>query len=234
MRYVNPSLTEAELESAFDKDFMLWFGHYVIRPSNNDLNPYIKSLAAGPLTEIETYSGYFVNGYRFHTTDLDGERATVNSGVCIKGSVYGRDVQDFYGRLQEVCVLEYGGYPIKKTVLFKCEWFDLSARGTSIDTNFKLVSVNQTRKYQKYDPFVLASQAVQVEVSTAASNLTLHQPFQEEVVTITSTHTSVDIDPPILVHPLGGIVDIEDDDDPEDDDQPLTSDDDASNDDDSS
>ncbi|XP_057786088.1 uncharacterized protein LOC131003575 [Salvia miltiorrhiza] len=114
MRYVNPSLTEAELESAFDKDFMLWFGHYVIRPSNNDLNPYIKSLAAGPLTEIETYSGYFVNGYRFHTTDLDGERATVNSGVCIKGSVYGRDVQDFYGRLQEVCVLEYGGIQLRR------------------------------------------------------------------------------------------------------------------------
>ncbi|XP_057803490.1 uncharacterized protein LOC131018797 [Salvia miltiorrhiza] len=48
-----------------------------------------------------------------------------------------------------------------------------------------------------------------------------------------STHTTVDIDPPILVHPLGGIVDIENDDDPEDDDEPLTSDDDDSNDDDS-
>ncbi|XP_057803381.1 uncharacterized protein LOC131018684 [Salvia miltiorrhiza] len=48
-----------------------------------------------------------------------------------------------------------------------------------------------------------------------------------------STHTTVDIDPPLLVHPLGGIIDIEDDDEPEDNDQSLISDDDDSDDDDS-
>ncbi|XP_057774691.1 uncharacterized protein LOC130993686 [Salvia miltiorrhiza] len=251
-RYANPYMTDAEFEVAFHNEFILWFNHYVCRPCNDELNPYIRSLAAGPLREIETYSGYFVNGYRFHTTDHDRESATVNSGVCIKGSVYGsdRDVLDFYGRLQEVCVLEYPGYPIKQTVLFNCEWFDLSAQGTSIDTDFKLVSLNHTRRYRKYDPFVLASQVVQVfycpypstnqskknwwsackvnarskvEVSTAASTSTLDQPFQEEVVTIMPTHTSVGIEQPLLLHPLGGVVEIEDDDEAEDDDSPLTS-----------
>ncbi|XP_057773074.1 uncharacterized protein LOC130992454 [Salvia miltiorrhiza] len=251
-RYANPYMTDAEFEVAFHNEFILWFNHYVCRPCNDELNPYIRSLAAGPLREIETYSGYFVNGYRFHTTDHDRESATVNSGICIKGSVYGsdRDVLDFYGRLQEVCVLEYPGYPIKQTVLFNCEWFDLSAQGTSIDTDFKLVSLNHTRRYKKYDPFVLASQVVQVfhcpypstnqskknwwsackvnarskvEVSTAASTSTLDQPFQEEVVTIMPTHTSVGIEQPLLLHPLGGVVEIEDDDEAKDDDSPLTS-----------
>ena len=48
-------------------------------------------------------------------------RATMNSGVCIKGSNYSASNIDFYGQLVEILQLEYPALPIKRTILFKCE-----------------------------------------------------------------------------------------------------------------
>ena len=48
----------------------------------------------------------------------------MNSGVCIMGCNYSASNIDFYGRLVEILQLEYLALPIKRTILFKCEWFD--------------------------------------------------------------------------------------------------------------
>ena len=89
----------------------------------------------------------------------------MNSGVCVTGSNYGDAESDFYGLLEEVIELEYPssshGCP-KTVVLFKCLWFDPSERGTKVHPEYRFVEVNHKRKYQKYDPFILAQQAVQV------------------------------------------------------------------------
>lgn len=90
------------------------------------------------------------------------QEATKHIGICIKGTVYNSDEQDFYGRLLEMCVLEYLSLPTKQTILFKCELFDSSAFGTSVHPHFKLVSINHIRRYQIYEPFILASQVEQV------------------------------------------------------------------------
>jgi len=37
-----------------------------------------------------------------------------------------------------------------------------STHGTNIHKQYKLVEINHTRKYPKYDPFILASQVQQV------------------------------------------------------------------------
>jgi len=47
------------------------------------------------------------------------------------------------------------------TTLFKCDWFD-SIHGVSMHDAYKLVDVNHTKRYPKYDPFVLVSQVTQV------------------------------------------------------------------------
>lgn len=205
------------------------------RPSSNIVNNYLKDLAKGPLLEIETYSGCIINGYKFHSISHGTQRTTMNSGVCIKGAVYNNDEQDFYGRLLEVCVLEYPGLPIKKAIMFKCEWFDSSASGTLVHPEFKLVSINHTRRYKKYEPFVLANQADQVyfcsypstnqarkdwwevckvkprfnvEVPCEASKSTLDQAFQEDDVVMTMMGNHID-DDPIPVHPRGGVIEID-------------------------
>ena len=66
----------------------------------------------------------------------------MNSGVCIKGTNYGENASNYYGQLIEILELEYPGYPFKRTVLFKCDWFDRSRHGTTRHPNYSLVEVN--------------------------------------------------------------------------------------------
>ena len=88
----------------------------------------------------------------------------MNSGICVKASGSGDDRLDFYGLLQEILELEYIGDPFnQKVVLFKGRWFDPTSRGTKlVHPNYDFVEVNHKKEYQKYEPFILAQQAVQV------------------------------------------------------------------------
>ncbi|KAK9121445.1 hypothetical protein Syun_019062 [Stephania yunnanensis] len=79
----------------------------------------------------------------------------------MKGSNYADVSDDFYERLQEVIQIEYNGF--KRTMLFKCEWFG-PTQHASIKTHLslKLLEVHRTRRYNKYESFILAMQASQV------------------------------------------------------------------------
>ncbi|XP_055960775.1 uncharacterized protein LOC126668131 [Mercurialis annua] len=93
----------------------------------------------------------------------------MNSGVCVKGSLYAPTESDFYGILTDVLELEYPALPIKRTVLFKCNWFDPTDRGMSVHPRYNIVDVNHKRKYGKYEPFILAGQSGQVHYCTYPS-----------------------------------------------------------------
>lgn len=111
-----------------------------------------------PLRTVRCYPVYFINGYRFHTEAYAANKTAVNSGVCITGE-YG----DYYGKLVEIIEIEYPALPIKRTVLFKCEWFDPTINvGVRIHNSYKLVDVNRRRRFNKFEPFILAMQATQV------------------------------------------------------------------------
>lgn len=126
-------------------------------------NHLIQDLAKGPLNTVNVYTGYYVNGYKFHTEGRSANRMTVNCGVCIKGTNYSDQSSDYYGKLIEVLEVEYPTLPIKRTVLFHCEWFDPTPNvGVKIHLMYNIVDVNQRRRFHKYEPFVLASQAQQV------------------------------------------------------------------------
>ena len=128
--------------------------------ANNISNPYMRSLGQGPLRLVRTFKGFLVNGYRFHIKANDTDRATMNSGVCIKGSNYSITESDYYGILTEIVELEYPALPMKRTVLFKCDWFDPTPNsGTIVHEAYKLVDINYKRRFNKYEPFVLVAQA---------------------------------------------------------------------------
>ena len=40
-----------------------------------------------------------MNGYKFHTLGHGSNKATMNSRVCIKGSIFSATELDFYGQL---------------------------------------------------------------------------------------------------------------------------------------
>jgi len=62
-----------------------------------------------------------------------------------------------------VVQIEYPGIPLKKVVLFKCEWFDPTIdRGTRVNKQYGIIQIRHNRRYGKYDPFILADKAIQV------------------------------------------------------------------------
>ena len=90
-------------------------------------------------------------------------RSTSNSGVCIKGTNYSKTKSDYYGRLIEILQLECPRLPIKRTILFKCNWFDPTVNvGMKIHKQYFLVDVNHKRKLSKDESFILVMQAAQV------------------------------------------------------------------------
>ncbi|KAL0899939.1 hypothetical protein Bca101_083900 [Brassica carinata] len=70
--------------------------------------------------------------------------------------------QMYMKHLQEIIEVEFPGLLKLKCVLFECEWFDpVENRGVRFN-KFGVVDVNSGRRYNKFEPFILASQAEQV------------------------------------------------------------------------
>ncbi|KAF7812499.1 uncharacterized protein G2W53_033475 [Senna tora] len=122
-------------------------------------DPMIRQLSYGPSKSVMSYNGLIVNGYRFHTKKYGENKTTINSGVCVKGSIYGENDLDYYGILEEVLELSYLGS--HKLFLFKCHWFD-PTDGVKVDGKYGLVDVDYRSKLQSNESFILAEQAQQV------------------------------------------------------------------------
>ncbi|PHT46067.1 hypothetical protein CQW23_15225 [Capsicum baccatum] len=124
----------------------------------------MKDLAEGPLHMVQSFNGYVVNGYKFHTEKYGSNKSTMNNGVCIRGSSYSTDNIDYYGRLIEILRLEYNALTFKQTVLCKCSWFDLTPKhSTRVHPQYNLVDVNKRRVFNKYESFMMSVQASQDE-----------------------------------------------------------------------
>ena len=69
---------------------------------------------------------------------------------------------DYYGILEEVIELVYHGpLEVYNTTLLKCNWID-SLSGLNVHEQYKLIEMNHSKKYPKYDPSVLSYQCSQV------------------------------------------------------------------------
>ena len=99
---------------------------------------------------------YFTRGYTFHTYEFGSRQATVNYRICVKGET------NFYGILQEIIEVEFPGLVKMKCVIFKCDWFDPTENRGVQYSKFEVLDINATRRYNKFEPYLLASQADQV------------------------------------------------------------------------
>ncbi|WRX10853.1 protein of unknown function DUF4216 - like 2 [Theobroma cacao] len=161
-------ISEEELEKVRDARFVKWFKNYVAK-HNEEIDQHLIEISYGPGRMIRCYSGYFVNGFKFHTLDYGKNRKTMNSGVCIKGSFYNDHERDFYGILVDIIELEYFGIG-NRVVLFKCHWFDTEKR-IKVDRLHGLVDVNYNSILASNEPFVLVAQAHQVYYSSYPSRI---------------------------------------------------------------
>ena len=126
----------------------------------------LKWLANGPRKTAMSFSGYIINGQRFHIKSI--ERSTQNSGVSIDASAICRssdgdgspkiDVVTYYGVLTEIILLDYYVYRLP---MFKCDWAKIH-NGVKVDDGFTLVNLHQNQSQFSSEPYILASQAKQV------------------------------------------------------------------------
>nr|GEX88919.1 hypothetical protein [Tanacetum cinerariifolium] len=159
MMQEDPYIDEEILDRARDEKFAQWFKEHI---QSNDGNEHLKVLARGPMRYVESYKGYFVNGYKFHILKHGDGRVTHNSGVCVKGSTYNEFEYDYYGLLVDVLEVNYGdSNGLCVVVLFKCDWFE-PIQGVRVNRKHNLVDVKYKSKGFQNDPFILASQAEQV------------------------------------------------------------------------
>ena len=77
-------------------------------------------------------------------------------GICVKGETY------FYGILQEIIEMKLPSLVKIKCFFFKCDWFDPTVDGGVRYSKFGVLDINAARRYNKFEPYILTSQAEQV------------------------------------------------------------------------
>ena len=70
---------------------------------------------------------------------------------------------DQHGVVNEILELEYYGEPLKRVVLFNYEWYDPTYPGVTRKYNhYKIIEINHTKGYRKFDTFIIAQNTRQV------------------------------------------------------------------------
>ncbi|KAL0551927.1 hypothetical protein IC582_011020 [Cucumis melo] len=96
---------------------------------NSGVSNNLRWIAHGPHLFIITYSGYAINGCRYHTKCSDKDRSVQNSGISLVAKTMqvssSKDknlvIEDmsFYGVIQEIWELNYNTFNV---LVFKCDW----------------------------------------------------------------------------------------------------------------
>ena len=162
IRSMDPGRTERIVQRQHRTQFTMRIKEQDI-PRNE--NTEESRLAYGPLSQITTWEGYDINGYRFHTKEKDKKSASQNCGVRYEGIDEATQVtKSYYGRIEEIWELDYGGD--LQIPIFRCQW--VKPRAVVIDdcglTNDDcgLTIVELENVGYKDDEWVLASRVAQV------------------------------------------------------------------------
>lgn len=103
-----------------------------------------------------TVKMYFTREFKFYTFQQNQRRVTANYEVHVPGET------DYYVVLKEIVEVEYDGLLNLKCIIFNCGWcYPTTGVGVRFN-NFGVVDVNGSRRYTKFEPYVLVSQAMQV------------------------------------------------------------------------
>ncbi|KAK5826123.1 hypothetical protein PVK06_021033 [Gossypium arboreum] len=166
-------LQHREINRLFAESFHEWLSQTVW--SGNIFNDEVKWLSQGPNRVVKRYSGFIMNGFRFHTKYRERLRRTQNCGVVVNSLITSyasaRDSTpvegnvEYYGLLTDIIELDY--YGKWKVVLFLCEWADANiARGIKNDQfGFTMVNFSRlihTGEHLIDEPYVFSSQVKQV------------------------------------------------------------------------
>ncbi|TMX00771.1 hypothetical protein EJD97_000170, partial [Solanum chilense] len=163
-------------------NFSQWFE---TRALQEDVPDLIKQLSRGPNSVAKSYSGYLINGYRFHVRQRDARRKTQNSGVTLIASptsfASSRDKNptavDFTYNSRIIDIVKLNYYNHFKVVLFKCDWYEVEK------DVYGLTYVYFNKRCSQEEPFVLASQSPSISKDNGEVLLTKTD-IQETIIDV--------------------------------------------------
>ena len=119
----------------------------------------IKSLAAGPSSQVTSWQGYDINGYLFYTAAKDKKTVSQNSGVRIAAldKRTGKNTT-YFVVIEDIWEVHYGSNI--EIPVFRCCWVK-HPKGIEVD-GYGLTVVDLNNIGYKDDQWVLASQVAQV------------------------------------------------------------------------
>ncbi|KAG7567797.1 Transposon En/Spm-like [Arabidopsis thaliana x Arabidopsis arenosa] len=139
------------LWSMHNQNFASWLKAQIPLNSNRH-DETLKWLAFGPRSYARSYTGYIVNGQRFHTSSVD--RKSQNSGVFYEATAICRssakdtsqvvDLVSYYGRVTDIILLDYNVFYVP---LFRCAWA-VKGNGVKEEDGFTLVNLNHSQKLE--------------------------------------------------------------------------------------
>ncbi|XP_027156247.1 uncharacterized protein LOC113757030 [Coffea eugenioides] len=163
----HPQVPQHLKERLHIENFACWFAEHLELPQNVSVLRDLRFLAKGPDVVGIQHDKYVVNGFRFHTNEVEKKRKTQNSGVTVNATTSSfagiRDQNPvlselvYFGVLKNVVELIYGG---RRVVLFECDWISNGSRMKQDADGFTVVNFANVRPH--VEPFILASQASQV------------------------------------------------------------------------
>lgn len=141
----------------------------------------LRTLVHGPLYIVTTRSAMWIQGRHFCIEEADDKKkATMDSGVMVqfthdfRSSRHDQNVVramvPYYGKLEEIVVLEYKSEMQMEVVLFKCRWYKSNLRGPNAtlvedECGFKRLrtsaSSTLTQDWATSEPFAFPHQVEQ-------------------------------------------------------------------------
>ncbi|GJS45438.1 retrovirus-related pol polyprotein from transposon TNT 1-94 [Tanacetum coccineum] len=205
LKIENPGKRIAFLENEHSKSFAKWLHEEAKRElaiDKESVSETVRWISYGPRATVVKYDAYNINGYTFRTKCHDG-KVYQNSGVSVEAidlhiskEVATTRQAYYYGVLQEIWVLDY---PFRQIPIFKCDWVNHKSGGVKRDKlRYTLVDLNKLG--HKVDPFVLASQALQVFYVKDPVDKKLSIVFKTPPKNYKDTYDEVDEEFSIVIH----------------------------------
>lgn len=126
---------------------------------SSNMNNGLKLLAKGSHRSIVHYSGCIINGHKFCIQGCDLHKKTQNSGIIVKTEHDCREII-YYSIVNDIIQLSYG--LSNNLFYFKCNWWDTVHKSKISINEFRFLSINITKTYDKEKSYVFASQVEKV------------------------------------------------------------------------
>jgi hypothetical protein len=117
IHHASDRCTEAWVQRQHKINFMTWIQKQDIP---TDLNTLESKLASGLSSQITTWQGCGINGYRFHMKEKDKKSTAHNCGVRYEAiNEAAGKMKTYYGQIEEIWELDYGGD--LQISIFRCQ-----------------------------------------------------------------------------------------------------------------